>query len=142
MNRKTIRKVIACSAAGIVLATGGFAAVSAASDSPTERPEFGIDPGPAGPVPVFVAVSDGHHGIAGYSELALMNGSADDAPQSPEEALERASDAGVIIRVFNTDAKVVGYFASRVGFVDEAGKVVLVAEGWRYLEGSTPTPAP
>lgn len=146
MHGRTIRRGVVGGTLAACLAVGGFAVISGASGSPRERPVFGLDPGGDVPTPEFAAVSDGHGGIAGYSEVAIMDGT-DSMPASPEEALRLTSGPGIVFRVFDIDGKVVGYFASRShtsdyqgGFIDAAEKDALVAEGWRYIKGSTPRP--
>ena len=158
--KMTTRVVLACVAS--IAVAGGVTVASGASGSP-ERPVFGTDPGEGGEKPLYVAVSDGRGGIAGYAELALMDGSA--TPASSPAAAAKDHAAGTIVPVFDRDARLVGYFASqevdieeaqttapasalappadpseKTGFVDERGKDALLGAGWVLLQGTAPTP--
>lgn len=168
MKAPTIPKVVASSVIVVALVVGAFAMISAASNS--ERPEFGLDPKDGGPVPEYVAVSDGEGGVAGYAELALMDGTGVD---SQDEMARLSGASGMIVPVYDKSAQIVGYFASQTndyivtsspgddeklqrspnpgsksyevesapsGFIPESTKNELVAEGFLYIEGTQPQP--
>ena len=144
-DMRTVTGKVLASAAVILVVTVGVIVATSASDPPPPRPEMGLDPGSDGDVPRFVAVSDGAGGIAGYAEVDLMDGRSE-VPASPAEALEGNRFRGLIVRVFDLQGHVVGYFASEDarrlegtdGFVGERTKDDLVAKGWRYVEGDEP----
>ncbi len=92
-------------------------------------------------LPEFVAVCGHGRDIAGYIDADLHE---DDRfrPRNPDEAVEYMRVVkGELEEVFDTEGRLVGYFATgRHGFVDEARKEELIAEGYRVFRGRTPTP--
>lgn len=143
------------------LSLGGFLALSASAED--QRPQFGLDT-EDGPSPRYVAVSDGKGGIAGYVELALLEGPDASTPQEVA-ASAQAQAPGLVIPVYDTSARVVGYFASQTsdfagtgvegddlipnspladqdlpsGFVSTDVRDDLVEKGFLYVAGSPPS---
>ena len=116
-------------------------ATSGAAQPP---PLYGVTPvsGSGEPVPQYVAVSDQTGNLAGYVHAGLFE-SGGPQPKNPAEAAEWANTfKGSIYEVFDDSGAIVGYFASRVGFVHGAEKDALVMEGYRFLTAPRPNLGP
>lgn len=137
MNRTPKATVaLAVVAAGLM---GGIV-YAAGQDVDRSRPQFGTTPQlrSGGPTPHYIAVAGPRGEIAGYVHADLFE-SGGPEPRSPEEALEWSRTIkGLIYEVFDTEGKIVGYFATRVGFVDAAEKDALVRDGYRLLNAPKP----
>lgn len=107
------------------------------------RPMFGITPDIEDDdlLPQFIAVCGPAGGTAGYIDADVFEDGDELTPTTPGEWRSYSERVkGEMHEVFDTRAAVVGYFASAHGFVDEARKDQLSAEGFRLLRGRTPTP--
>lgn len=151
---------------GISGAVAGSIVMASASPNRGEVPEYGLDLG-KGQAPRYVAVSDGRGGVAGYAELALMQGTD---VVTAEQQRARSAAVGIVIPVYDTAANIVGYFPSQPsdfvisggstsdelvirpdgnrgldalpsGFVSAEVRDELVDAGFLYVAGSKPIPA-
>ena len=92
-------------------------------------------------LPQFIAVCGPTEGTAGYIDADVFEDGDDLTPTTPDEWIAYSETVkGEIHEVFDTSATVIGYFATQNGFVDEARKDQLLAEGYRLMRGRTPTP--